>query len=149
MEGWVVPVSDKSLSSNTGNNNEIPAKDPTQPHPFGYVAWALVGAFVGLGVLSLMTSGVVFLLAALILLVICLLLPAFRNKSAAAVVSGLGLPFLYLAWLNREGPGEVCEQTDTSVLCYDTWSPWPFLVVGLVIIAIGIVLVRLGHRKSL
>ncbi|MEK8109728.1 hypothetical protein NKG94_45375 [Micromonospora sp. M12] len=60
--------------------------------------------------------------------------------------AGVGVAALYLGWLNREGPGRVCETTDTTTSCTEAWSPWPFLVVALLLIAATVFLVRLTRR---
>ena len=117
------------------------------PHLAGYALWGLVGAFIGLGFFGLWTIGLFFLLAAVILTVICLVIPRFRNRSAVAIVAGLGLPFLFIAWLNRGGPGWVCSTTDTTEHCFEAWNPWIFLGVGLALIAGGVVLAWLGRRR--
>jgi hypothetical protein len=51
---------------------------------------------------------------------------------------GAAAPLLWVAWLNRSGPGTVCHRTVTSVSCGDYWNPWPFVVVGLVLAGGGV-----------
>ena len=46
---------------------------------------------------------------------------------------------LYVAWLNRDGPGTVCTSTATETSCGDEWSPWPFVVVAVVLAGAGLV----------
>ena len=70
-----------------------------------YAWWLVVGVLLGVGVAGLLSVGVFFLLAALVLTGIGLGVSALRNRSAMAVPAGVGLSVLYLAWLNREGPG--------------------------------------------
>jgi hypothetical protein len=57
---------------------------------------------------------------------------------------------LYIALLNRGGPGDVCTTTGTSSACTEEWSPWPFLAVGVALVVSGIVLTRLprGRRPA-
>lgn len=62
----------------------------------------------------------------------------------AGVMAGLALPVLYVAWLNRGGPGEVCRVRGDGQACVDAWSPWPFLGAALVCLAAACLLLRLG-----
>jgi hypothetical protein len=56
------------------------------------------------------------------------------------LVSGLGAPVLYVAYLNRRGPGEVCTVFTRGSSCAQLWDPWPWLIVGLAFVAAGIVM---------
>jgi hypothetical protein len=113
---------------------------------WAYAWWVVTGALLGLGFASILTIGLLLLLVGFVLAVVGVLLGPLRNHSAAVVPGGLGVAALYLAWLNRGGPGRVCETTDTSRSCVEEWSPWPFLVVALLLIAATVFLVRLARR---
>lgn len=104
--------------------------------------WALVGALLGYGVAALLTIGVFLLLAAAVLVVVGLRVPALRGRAALGVVGGLAGAPLLLAWLNRDGPGTVCRTTPTSQTCGEQWSPWPFVVVALVLLVTCVALAR-------
>src|SRR4051812_20431501 len=91
--------------------------------------WVLVGALVGVGIAALLTIGVLLLLLAGVLAAIGARTPSLRNRSALAVPAGVGLAVLYLAWLNRHGPGTVCNTTGGTTTCSDQLSPWPFVAV--------------------
>jgi hypothetical protein len=54
--------------------------------------------------------------------------PQSRDHRAGAI-TGAGLPFLYLAWVNRE-PGDS--------------TPWPWLIIGVGLMATGLV----AHRRQ-
>ncbi|MBM0277627.1 hypothetical protein [Micromonospora tarensis] len=118
----------------------------SHPAPWAYAWWAVAGALLGFGLASILTIGLLLLLLAVLLAVAGFLLKPLRNHAAAAVLGGLGVAALYLAWLNREGPGRVCETTTTSTSCVEEWSPWPFLVVALLLITATVFLVRLARR---
>ncbi len=118
----------------------------SRPPLWALAWWAMVGALVGLGLVSILTIGLVFLLVGCVLAVVGIRLKPLRNHSAAAVPAGLGVAALYLAWLNRGGPGRVCESTNTNTSCIDAWSPWPFLLVALLLLAATVFLVRLTRR---
>jgi hypothetical protein len=103
-----------------------------------FLAWCVIGAALCFGVLSLLSVGAFVLLAALM---VCgfLLWALELGWGMAGIISGAGLPLLYLAWLNRGGPGEVCTSTATSSECTDAWSPWPFVVVAVLLLVTGVV----------
>ncbi|GAA1963307.1 hypothetical protein GCM10009798_24090 [Nocardioides panacihumi] len=105
------------------------------PAPWHYALWLLVGALGGLGVLSLLTIGPILLLAAGAVTVLCVVL-RLLNRSVTAVPAGVAVPVLYLAWLNRGGPGDVCDAN----VCTEEWSPWPIVAVAAVLLGIGAVL---------
>lgn len=107
--------------------------------------WALVGAGACLAVLGAASIGLlvapVVAASAWVLLVTT---PA--DRSLAGAVSGASLPLLYVAWLNRAGPGEVCRVEVRFTECSERWSPWPWLVAGLVLLAAGVTAFRLLGR---
>jgi hypothetical protein len=60
-------------------------------------------------------------------------IPHSRDHWEGAI-TGAGLPFLYVAWINRE-PGD--------------FSPWPWLIIGLALMIVGVVAhQRQGGRKA-
>ncbi len=117
------------------------------PPWWAYVWWGVVGALLGFGVAALLTVGIVFLLAGVLLTVVGALVPALRNRSAVAIPSGVACLVLYLAWLNRDGPGNVCQTTGLETRCVDEYSPWPFLIAAVVLVATSVAMAR-ALRKS-
>ena len=118
------------------------------PPWWGYVWWGVVGALLGFGVAALLTVGIVFLLAGVLLTVVGALVPALRNRSAVAIPSGVACLVLYLAWLNRDGPGNVCQTTGLETRCVDEYSPWPFLVAAVVLVATSFALARVLRQDA-
>lgn len=106
-----------------------------------------MGALLGIGIEALLTVGVVFLVMAGVLGVIGLRARALRNSSTLAVVAGIGTSILYLAWLNRGGPGEVCQTSGTTTACVDAWNPWPFVAVGGLLVAVAVLLAWWRARR--
>jgi hypothetical protein len=102
-----------------------------------FVGWCVAGAAGCFGVLSLLSVGAFVLLGTLFL---CgwLLWRFELGWGMGGLLVGAALPLLYVAWLNRDGPGEVCTRTPTSVNCSDEWSPWPFVVAALVLAVTGV-----------
>jgi hypothetical protein len=111
-----------------------------------FAAWLVVGAGAALGTISVI--GVIVLPVTTALAV---LLATRRGSFAgiAGVVSGLGLPLLYVAYLNREGPGTVCRTLSGGVgeSCVDEFSPWPWLVVGALFLVGGVAVFANQHRQ--
>ena len=112
-----------------------------------FVLWAFVGAGGCLALLGALTIGI-FVGPVAALLAVVLLLTTDADRSMVGTVSGMSAPLLYVAWLNRDGPGEVCRFEAHFTACADQWSPWPWLVAGVAFAAVGIVVFqRLGHRR--
>ncbi|MGX7677728.1 hypothetical protein ACSMXN_02390 [Jatrophihabitans sp. DSM 45814] len=102
-----------------------------------FLAWNLVGVGCLLGLLTLLTIGFIVLPITMALLLILVLRPSSYNASAIGAVAGVGEVALYIGFLNRGGPGEVCNRAGTA--CITEWSPWPWVAVGSVLIAASIV----------
>ena len=97
-------------------------------------AWAVLGAAVTLGILSLGP------ILAAPLLVIGLLMasrPAIR-RSAFGLLSGAGSLLLYVAWVQHAEPGTTCWQTQTASGCDQHLNPLPWLVAGVVLFVGGV-----------
>ncbi|MFE7168281.1 hypothetical protein [Streptomyces sp. NPDC057616] len=111
-----------------------------------FCAWFLVGALASFGMLTILTVGALLLAVALGTAVF---LATRRGSRAgrAGLLSGLGVPLLYVAFLNREGPGTVCTTTPTGQSCVDEYSPWGWLAAGAVLLVAGIVLGMVLRRR--
>lgn len=112
-----------------------------------FAAWAIVGAGWGLGLLGIATIGVFVLPVALVATVVLATRPGAAT-GLPGVVSGLGLPVLYVAYLNRGGPGTVCTSTPTSQTCSETSNPWLWLGTALVLVAIGVLVWIRRHARA-
>jgi hypothetical protein len=110
-----------------------------------FLGWCLAGAAGCFGVLSLLTVGPFVLLATLFFSAWLLWSFGF-GWAMGGLLTGAALPVLYVAWLNRDGPGQVCSSTATSQTCTDEWSPWPFVGAAIVLTVAGVVvLLRRPH----
>ena len=111
-------------------------------HPAGwpwFAAWLLVGAGLALALLGAMTIGI-FVLP--VVTVVAVLLATRRPSHVGwpGLISGLSLPLFYVAYLNRDGPGEVCRAfASGGGECKEEWSPLPWIAVGLVLLVAGVV----------
>jgi hypothetical protein len=119
-----------------------------KPKLWSFLAWPVVGAALSFSVLALMTIGIFILPFALLGLFILLKWGGDR-RSSFGLISGIGLPLLYVAFLNRDGPGTICSSYGNGgQQCMDEWSPWPWFLIGAALVATGIALfVRL--RRAL
>ncbi|MDR1238219.1 MAG: hypothetical protein LBK28_08250 [Propionibacteriaceae bacterium] len=86
---------------------------------------------------SILTIGIFIIPIAVVLTLIGALVRAIDSASVPGAIIGVGMVPLYLAWLNRGGPGEVCESTELTIRCSEHWNPWLFLAVTIVLIGLG------------
>lgn len=112
-----------------------------------FCAWFVVGALAASGLLTALTIGV-FLLPIALVAAVFLAIRHDRRAGLAGLVSGLGVPLLYVAFLNREGPGNVCTTTATGQSCVEEYSPWGWLAAGAVFLLAGIVLGLVLRRRT-
>ncbi|MGH3075929.1 MAG: hypothetical protein ACRDQC_13420 [Gaiellales bacterium] len=71
-------------------------------------------------------------------------------RSALGAITGAGVPFLLVAYIQRKGPGTVCWHTATASGCDEYLDPRPWLVIGLLLTLGGIaafLLARAGQRR--
>ena len=112
------------------------------------LCWAAVGGLGAFGVAGLATVGIFLLACAAIVAAVALAVPALRPPSVPGFLVGLSLAPLYIAWLNRGGPGLVCTTTAGVAACDDRWSPWPFLALGLLFAGAGVMLLVLTRHHA-
>jgi hypothetical protein len=98
-------------------------------------AWVAVGALavssLSLGVL---TAPLALLLGALVATV-----GDKRHRSVFGFLTGAGLPLLWVAYVQRQGPGTTCWHTASSVGCDQYLNPLPSLIVGITLVLTGFV----------
>ncbi|MER5918181.1 hypothetical protein ABT124_50120 [Streptomyces sp. NPDC001982] len=112
-----------------------------------FCAWLTVGALGSLSLLTILTIGL-YLLP--VTMAAAGLLASRRGSSAglAGVISGPGMSLLYVAFLNRGGPGTVCTTTATSQSCVDEYHPWWWLAAGVALLLAGIVLGAVRQHRT-
>jgi hypothetical protein len=102
--------------------------------------WALVGVGAALGAVSL---GPLFLVPTAAVAALLLSKPTIR-RSAYGLVSGVGALSLFIAYVQRAGPGTTCWQRGTASGCDQHLNPIPWLVVGIACVIGGVI----GHVKQ-
>lgn len=105
-------------------------------------AWAGVGAFA---ILSL-DLGPLALLPAVLFGALVAAVGSTRHGAAFGLITGAGLPLLWVAYVQRQGPGTTCWHTATSAGCDQHLNPIPWLVVG-IILAVGGLIGQTRHKR--
>jgi hypothetical protein len=100
-----------------------------------FALWAVLGAIAGFG---LVAFGALVAVPILIAVLLALTRPAFR-RSWFGAMTGLGVMSLLIAFGERHGPGTVCWQSATAAGCDQYLNPWPWAVVGIVLVVAGLV----------
>lgn len=81
-----------------------------------------------------------------------------RHKEARVawpgILSGISMLAFLIAYLNRDGPGEVCiAHIGSACTSFEQqWSPWPFVAVAVIMVVggvVGFVFMRRQSRKRL
>ena len=101
-----------------------------------FLAWVGVGVGFGLVVSVLGIIAVPLALVATVLLVV------FRHAdhTALGIPVGVGLLTLYVAYMQRRGPGTVYWHTSTASGADQYLDPRPWLAAGIVLVLIGVAL---------
>jgi hypothetical protein len=118
-----------------------------RPRPWGwFAAWLLVGGAWSFALLALASVGLFVLPVAVAATV---LIAKWSHKlGVIGLLSGLGLPVLYVAYLNRRGPGNVCTSHAANQSCVQESSPWPWLAAALLLVCLGLTLFAVRHRSE-
>ena len=62
------------------------------------------------------------------------------RRSPFGLLAGAGLVFLFIAYVQRGGPGTTCWHTATATGCDEHLNPIPWLVTGLLLVLSAILL---------
>jgi hypothetical protein len=110
----------------------------TRTHAVGcswFWAWALVGCASAFG---LLVAGMLALAPVAAVIWLMASRPTIR-RSAFGIVTGVGVPLLYIAWVQRAGPGTTCWQTASASGCDQHLNPLPCLFIGFALFVGGII----------
>jgi hypothetical protein len=111
---------------------------PTRLRWAWFVAWLIIGAGYAVSLLGAASIGL-FVLPLPVLATILLARRQHASSGLPGLISGLGIPLLYVAYLNRAGPGTICTTiTGGGQDCTDEWSPWPWLAAAVILLGLGL-----------
>lgn len=103
--------------------------------------WIFVGGAYAMVIAGAFTIGILFIPIAIIATVFLAREPTSR-RGAPGLISGLALPVIFVAYLNRGGPGYVCTTSpgmDGFVTsCGSHYNPWLLLAAGMTLFGVGI-----------
>lgn len=99
--------------------------------------WGIVGGIGAVATLAVFTP-LILIVPALVALGGFMFFKSRARVGVLGVVSGLGLPLLFVAWVNRAGPGMSCWTSVTGGGCDQRLDPWPWLLIGLLLVGLGI-----------
>jgi hypothetical protein len=111
-----------------------------------FTAWLLVGAGFALSLIGIASIGLFVL--PLPVLATALLVRQYATSGLPGLISGLAVPLLYVAYLNRAGPGTICTTVTGGHECNDEWSPWPWLAVGVILFVLGVAVFIDRQRRA-
>jgi hypothetical protein len=109
-----------------------------------FLAWAGVGVGLALGISALGLFAVPLALVVAILLIV----RRHADRSALGLLAGMGLLALYVAYVQRKGPGTVYWHTATASGADQYLDPRPWLVAGLLLVTVGVVAFLWAQRRS-
>ena len=110
--------------------------------------WVLVGVAYLLSVAGALTIGL-FILPLAVLGTILLIVRPDRTRGLAVVLCGLAFGPPLVAWINREGPGQVCRSyPPDGVACGTQLNPWPWLGGAAASLAIATALFLHATRRD-
>jgi hypothetical protein len=125
-----------------GPNDSLTKLPSASGRPWNFFAiWMLVGGAYAMVIAGAFTIGIFFIPIAIIATIFLVRGPSSR-QGTPGLIAGLALPVLYVAYLNRSGPGYVCTTspgTDGSVTsCGSQYNPWLLLAAGMALLGVGI-----------
>ena len=114
-----------------------------------FIAWTVVGAGWMLAVVGAMTIGI-FVVPVVGAVTAVVATRRGSELGLAGLLAGASLPLFYIAYLNRDGPGEVCRHfANGGNECLEEMSPLPWLAVGIGLVAVAVWLfVALNRARS-
>jgi hypothetical protein len=101
-----------------------------------FFVWALFGSSWALATVSL---GPLLLVPTALLGIFLWRRRPEARRSAFGLLTGAGTLLLYVAWLQRDGPGTTCWHTATGSGCDQHLNPLPWLIVGAALVLTGFV----------
>jgi hypothetical protein len=114
-----------------------------------FFKWLAVGAVYSVALVGIASIGLFVLPFAVI--GTALVMRRTNGKDGLfGLLSGLGIPLLYVSYLNRKGPGTVCSHVSGGQSCGGESDPWIWFGVGMSLLFAGALLfmLRRSHRQE-
>ena len=112
-----------------------------------FAVWLVAGVALAFSLVDLPAFGILvlpFVLAGVVLLVVL----HHLDRSAWGLLCGVGLLSLYVAYVQRKGPGVVTWHTATASRADTYLDPRPWLIAGLLLVLVGIGAFLWRQRRS-
>ena len=118
-----------------------------------FLSWAAVGGLYSVAFVGALSIGVFVLAVAVVLTVLLARYQPFP-RATIGVICGLGVPPLYVAYLNRSYGGPACATRGTVTShqlgvvheCVQRLDPLPWSIAGTLLVAGGCVAFIVGQR---
>jgi hypothetical protein len=111
-----------------------------------FVGFAGLGGAAALALITPFTIGPLLLLP-IVAWGIVLMRRPFPPASVAGAIAGVSVLVFALAYLNRDGPGNVCTYSQSGgEFCQTEWNPVAFIVGGLFFIAVAVEVFMYARR---
>ena len=124
-----------------------PVMSSASLHPVVWFAvWLAIGVALAFSVVDGLAFGL-FVFPFAVAGVVLLIVRHHFDRSTWGLLCGIGLLSLYVAWVQRRGPGTVSWHTATASGADTYMDPRPWLVVGLLLVVAGVV-AFLWHRRG-
>lgn len=101
-------------------------------------AWFVAWLVVGVGIALALSALGFYTVPLACLAAIALLLRHHGGRAAFGALVGMGLLALYVAYVQRSGPGTVSWHTTTASGATQYLDPRPWLVAGLLLVGVGL-----------
>jgi hypothetical protein len=108
-----------------------------------FFVWAFFGLVAAFG---LLIFGGLGLLPILLGVWFAATRPLLR-RSWFGLLSGVGATLLYVAYVQRRGPGTTCWHTARAAGCDEYLNPWPWLLAGAAFVVIGLI-AQVGRLRA-
>ena len=103
-----------------------------------FAGWVVVGFAWSRAGVAVLSAGL-FVVPGAVVGTVLLARKGPPGSSRLGFLAGLGLTPLYVAHLNREGPGNVCSEiAHRRHSCLQAWNPRPWEAVGTALVTLGI-----------
>jgi hypothetical protein len=127
---------------------EATLRNPDPPSWGRFFIWLAVGAVYAVALVGIASIGL-FVLPFAVIGTVLVMRRTGGKDGLFGLLSGLGIPLLYVSYLNREGPGTVCSHVSGGQSCGGESDPWIWFGIGMSMLFAGTLLfmLRRSHRR--